>query len=483
MSRNGCDEPLAAAHDHHAAALLDHEHAAAVAGRRGDVDRAGEGADPLQAQAGRAAWAAAGAAVAAGVAVGAAVAAAGVRAVARPPSPPQPSISTPAAATSTRTPTHPFQDDRRGAPRPPVAGAVPLPSRVLSTARGTLAELAVPVSGERARAKQPVELGRRVGGEPGVHRRRSARSCSTARSASGSARTARAPRSARPPGRRPPRARASRSCARTSRRVAVRRQRGQRPPRRARCARPRNRGGAAEQHDAGVERLAALHARDDAHDRVLEALTRGHDRPPPTQARGACEPALEVRRRRRRRRPTPAGRSARRVRRGARSGASRASASAIEPATGSSTWSRIAGNGRPATRQRVAGAVVHVQRRAVVDQPQVARASAAGSGCAACGRRSARARRATRRPRPARARAAAPASTAASPAGSPRRGCSPPLARDQLLDLRVRLGRAELRVELHEHQLGHRQPEPRAPARRPRSRRRAPSAPGRRRGT
>ena len=39
---------------------------------------------------------------------------------------------------------------------------------------------------------------------------------------------------------------------------------------------------------------------------------------------------------------------------------------------GSSTWSRIAGNGRRGDRQRVAGAVVHVQRGAVVDQPQVA---------------------------------------------------------------------------------------------------------------
>ena len=47
-----------------------------------------------------------------------------------------------------------------------------------------------------------------------------------------------------------------------------------------------------------------------------------------------------------------------------------------------------------------------VQRRAVVDQPQVRRASAAGSGCAACGRRWSPARRARRRRPRARRRAA-----------------------------------------------------------------------------
>ena len=96
--------------------------------------------------------------------------------------------------------------------------------------------------------------------------------------------------------------------------------------------------------------------RDDAQDRVLELATRsaGHAPPPATNARGASQAPREVLDVGRRRRvaaepvaghePTTSSRAAPASTRGA----SRSSASAIEPARGSSTWSAICGNGRVA---------------------------------------------------------------------------------------------------------------------------------------
>ena len=132
-------------------------------------------------------------------------------------------------------------------------------------------------------------------------------------------------------------------------------------------------------------------------------LRAGHARPPPrTRAApraAACRNSaygVAVRPLR----PAPA----RRPRPGSARPASRASASAIEPAAGSSTWSRIAGKA-PRARATGSARVERVERRAVVDQPEVRRASAAGSGCAACGRRWSPARRARRRRRRAPGRA------------------------------------------------------------------------------
>ena len=107
---------------------------------------------------------------------------------------------------------------------------------------------------------------------------------------------------------------------------------------------------AAEQRDAGVERLAALHARDDAQHRVLERAQHGHRRPPPRSPRGP-RGARRGGRRRPSRSAQLVGHARRRSRRSCAAssrGARRASASAIEPANGSSTWSRMAGKRSPA---------------------------------------------------------------------------------------------------------------------------------------
>ena len=85
-------ELAAVAHDHHAAALLDDELARAVAGRRRDVDRRVERADPLEPHAARGArrTGASGAALAVGVAAGAGAAARPRRRPRRRSSPPRP---------------------------------------------------------------------------------------------------------------------------------------------------------------------------------------------------------------------------------------------------------------------------------------------------------------------------------------------------------------------------------------------------------
>ena len=194
----------------------------------------------------------------------------------------------------------------------------------------------------------------------------------------------------------------------------------------------------------------------------------------PRSPRAASAPPMS--RARRRARPRSA--------RGRACGASRASASAIEPAQGSRTWSRMAGKGRPRVGRRVAPGVLAVQRGAVVDQPEppvpgeqvgVLRRAVDVRGQRVepddrggeLGRRlGADGRRVGQR-----------AGEEVEPDVAARRGV------DELLDLAVGLGAAQLRVELHEDDLRHGQARSRAPARRPRARRPAPSAPARRRGT
>ena len=105
---------------------------------------------------------------------------------------------------------------------------------------------------------------------------------------------------------------------------------------------------AAEEHDADVHALAALDARDDAHDRVLEGLRTRARRPPPPRS-AAAAPAARSGTRRYRSRVRPLGRARATTARAAppASAAPRAARRprAIEPAHGSSTWSAIAGNG------------------------------------------------------------------------------------------------------------------------------------------
>ena len=238
-------------------------------------------------------------------------------------------------------------------------------ARTRATPRSASELTAPPVSRTAGRARRP---GRRSGRcAPAT----AGRSCSTGRRASGSARTAAARRSGPPP-----------SVARRDALdvgqlrahpagVAVR------APARASAALVELRAGAeeaqraAEQHDAGVERLAALDARDDPQRRVLERLTRGHARPPRrtraaprgARARNSAYGAPSRPAGRARARRPPPGRPAR---------ASRASASSIEPACGQQ---HVVADRRERAAARAASgsrAVERVQRRAVVDQPQVA---------------------------------------------------------------------------------------------------------------
>ena len=156
---------------------------------------------------------------------------------------------------------------------------------------------------------------------------------------------------ARRSGRRPASPAAIRSIvwsARDGRRVAVGRERGEQRlvELRAGAEEPQR---AAEEHDAGVDGLAALDPRDDAQRRVLEGLRAGtlgllgqlaRRLQPPRQELGV---RVAV---------GPLGRHERRRGGVGRAAASRSSAAAIEPAAGSSTWSRIAGK---APRARASG--------------------------------------------------------------------------------------------------------------------------------
>ena len=238
---------------------------------------------------------------------------------------------------------------------------------------------------------------------------------------------------------------------------------------------------AAEEHDAGVDRLAALDARDDPQRGVLERLLRagtlGLLRPTARRLRAGAAGT--------RRTASPsahsAGTSAAAAAGSARA-ASRASASAID-----------AGRGQQHVvadrRERAAGARPAGRRRGTRTAPRRGR-SATGSPCQ-------RSRFGLRGVRSTLVTSASSQTTSAASVGSGGRLGSygsepgrkstprlmPALARDQVLDLGVGLGVAERGVELDQHQLGHRQPERRGPARRPRSRPRAPSAPAPRRGT
>ena len=248
---------------------------------------------------------------------------------------------------------------------------------------------------------------------------------------------------------------------------------------------------AAEEHHADVHALAALDPRDDAHDRVLERLRIRHAAAPRCSPRRACSASRRERARRRQpaRRGSPHTRSRVGPARRARATTASRSASGAEPLSqaarrprgssprsGSSTWSAIAGNGlrRVGLRAPSRGGGSRAPRRG--RSATRGRARRAGSGCAACGRRSSPARRARRSPRPAPA-----------PAGGPRPGCraasrggsrgptlSPALPVISSWISGSGSAAPSAGIDLDQHDLRHRRARARAPARPRPPRRRAP---------
>ncbi len=152
---------------------------------------------------------------------------------------------------------------------------------------------------------------------------------------------------------------------------------------------------------------------------------------------------------------------------------------------------RAAARGRRSTGKggracaRAASRVVPVERGAVVDQPQRARARPAGWGCAGCGRRWSAARRARRRGRQLGGSSAGPAagSKASEPGRKSRPRLRPALARSRSWISGSGSARRERGVERRRARSRAPAARARGRARRRRARRPAPSAPARRRGT
>ena len=145
------------------------------------------------------------------------------------------------------------------------------------------------------------------------------------------------------------RARSSRSARAHRGRVAVGRERGQQPLVELRAGAEEAQR-AAEQHDAGVDRLAALDARDDPQRGVLERLTRRTRSASSAHSRGACRRASGTRRRRRRR-PSSAGHQ-----RGGRAPGRHAAPAARRPPASSRRRAAARGRGSPGTRRAPAPA-------------------------------------------------------------------------------------------------------------------------------
>ena len=169
---------------------------------------------------------------------------------------------------------------------------------------------------------------------------------------------------------------------------------------------------------------------------------------------------------------------------GRRSGARRVSAAAIEPANGSSTWSRICANGAGRARRGIAPRVLDVQRRTVVDQPEPAMPDEEVRVLRGPVDVRRPARRTRRRPPRGRAR------EAARPRGErrrPRQEVQPEVqaraAIQQLLHLEVGLGPTEHADRRRRTRSPGRAVPGGAPARRRSARLPAPWGPGRRRGT
>ena len=266
------------------------------------------------------------------------------------------------------------------------------------------------------------------------------------------------------------------------------------PPVAARRAAGARRGSAlrAVQDDADVQALAALDAGDDAQDRVLKGASAPgmlgllgelpRRLQPAAQEGGHVGAAAAAGRRpaSRRARRRPRRRSRPRAR-----GASRASAALQRPGARRAGRGRRRGEGRARGGGQRVGAVLAVERRAVVDQPRAPVPDEQVRDCAACDRRSSRARRARRRRRRGRGRwPRAPAAVNGSAPGrksTPR--LSPALAMTRSWISGSGSASASSGATSATHELGDGQPERarQLAARRPR--RRAPRGPGRRRGT
>ena len=234
---------------------------------------------------------------------------------------------------------------------------------------------------------------------------------------------------------------------------------------------------AAEEHHADVHALAALDAGHDAHDRVLERAHGSHPR-------GRAEPARQVRR-------STRSASIQSARHRVDRRADAASVGHVRDALGSGSardrQQHVIRDDRERLHRihrRIPVAMVEEQRRAVVDQPQplvpdeqvrVARRAVdvRDQRVEPHDRRRLLGTRLEAGRRRVRQRAGQEVEPDVD-AGRPR---------DQVLDLRIRLRRAQRRVDLHEHDLRHRQPEPprQLPAHDLRHQRL--DAPARRRGT
>ena len=150
---------------------------------------------------------------------------------------------------------------------------------------GSGAALALNEHGEQIRARPPGRRSARCG------RATAGRSCSTARRASGSAPTARSAAIGPPAG--SPAAIALERLADAARTSAGRSpgdERGQRAPRRARCARRGSRSGRQNSTTPALTRSPRSTRGTTRSDRVLEGSRAGHARPPVTNSRGAREP-------------------------------------------------------------------------------------------------------------------------------------------------------------------------------------------------
>ena len=211
---------------------------------------------------------------------------------------------------------------------------------------------------------------------------------------------------------------------------------------------------AAEQDDAGVDPLAALDPRDDAQDRVAELATapaRARSASSPN-ARGASSRRAQVvdvaSRRGRRRRASRRARGDHALEQRARRRRGREPLVRLERSSrrvAAARARRSAGTARVALLGRLEPAVLEVERRAVVDQPQPPVPDEQVRVARRCGRRWCAARRARRRRRRARRRAGTrPAGVYGERAGQEvDADVEPGAGDDQLLDLGVRLGAPE----------------------------------------
>jgi hypothetical protein len=226
------------------------------------------------------------------------------------------------------------------------------------------------------------------------------------------------------------------------------------------CVRAPRKRAAAEQHDAGVDRSPRSTRGTTRSDRVLERLTRGHARPPRRTPR-RLEPRAQVLDVDARRGVAPSHSAGTRATTAssARVDARREPRVGLGDRAGERQQHVVADRRERRARARSGSARGGVERRAVVDQPQVARASeqvrvarrAVDVGDSASSQTTSAASSGRRRrpPRVVGQRAGQEVDAEVEPA----------LAAIRSWISGSGSARAERRVELDEHELGHRQPE------------------------